>query len=383
MELDCDEKDRLPIKFGNPLFNEGYIEASHSIYFYAGRKTGPYFEIFISNTSNTKKGICRKVYTTTNQSFLEEQKNSPIIPFQIRLNCDKEDDGLSIITYPSGVWWVYDYTKNWDDIQNNIYDFEGRIKIYYDGVINTYIVGIPRRYKEEDIDIVFQIHDYLRQCGKEYTTIIFTHKPKSFIRSETPTIINSEYINLCTIEKLDSIKLNKKWELLLADPNPTPVFSEEYSKKCEAIKNWVDGCCMLGHFWFFDRCSDTVIYTPYFSSKYGKIIYDKENLFNIITKSTTLHLIKNKYDAMMLIDGVRVFYDSGRHAIVLAVGSTHFKLDLLKIIDKIINFSINPINILITDTPTADIRSRVMEIDTSKIKHGFNDGSGMRKYEYI
>lgn len=361
--FDEDEEDRVPI------FDESYIYPNYPIY----------FEIFISNTRNTGKGIFRKVYTTTEPSFLERQKSSPIIPFQIRLNQNRKDDDSPILVYPGGVWMVYDYYKT-----NSVCDYESeRFKIYYDEVINAYVVKVPHTYQKKDIHIIFKLHDYFRQYGKEYTTIIFTYYPKNFIRSKNPTIItNLEDRSMAKKEKLNSVKLDKKWELILADPNPGPVFSEEYRKNCEAIRNWIGGNHLIGSFWFFDKCSDTVIHVPYFSSDDGSIIYDKEKLIDDIVESTTLYSIEPTYGDGVMIDRIQAYYDFERRAIVLTVNCPTIKQELLKIIGNIIKFSVNPINILIIDNLSMGVYcKKSMEIDISKIKHGFNDGSDMRKYK--
>lgn len=354
-----------------PIFNENYTDPNYYTY----------FEIYISNTRNTGKGIFRNVITTTDQSFLERQKSSPIIPFQIRLNRNRKDDDSPIMVYPDGVWMVYDYYKT-----KGVCDYEygmGRSIIYYDEVINAYVVKVPRTYQKKDRHIIFKLHDYLRQCGKEYTTIIFTYYPKNFIRSENPTIItNLEDRSMAKKEKLNSVKLDKKWELILADPNPGPVFSEEYRKNCEAIRNWIGGNHLIGSFWFFDKCSDTVIHVPYFSSDDGSIIYDKEKLIDDIVESTTLYSIEPTYGDGVMIDRIRAYYDFERRAIVLTVNCPTIKQELLKIIGNIIKFSVNPINILIIDNLSIDVYcKKSMGIDISKIKRGFNDGSDMRKYK--
>lgn len=381
------------MKKGKIDFDEDFVEEAHTPIFDEGcinpsilkdhlngngvHQRGPYFEIFITNT-RAEKGIFKKVFTTRNRSFLKEQKRSPIIPFQIRSNYDKEDIDSPIVVYPYGEWLVYNY-------EDNVCDYDSQFKIYYDEVINTYIVKVPHRYKAEDTHLIFKLHDYLRRYGKEYTTIIFTYYPKNFIRSKNPTIItNLEDINMAKKEKLDPIKLDKKWELILADPNPGPVFSEEYRKNCEAIRDWIGGNHLIGSFWFFDKCSDTVIHVPYFSSDDGSIIYDKEKLIEDITDSTTLYSIKPIYGDGVMIDRIRAYYDSERRAIVLTVGCPSLKWELIKIISNIIEFSVNPINILIMDNLTIDTCSKnMMEIDISKIKRGFNDGSNMIKYKFL
>lgn len=368
LELDGwkgDEIDRTPI------FGEGYMYPNYP----------KYFEIFISNTRNTGKGIFREVYTATDQSFLERQNSSPIIPFQIRLNRNRKDNDSPIIFYPGGMWMVYDYYNT-----NGICDYEyamGRFIIYYDEVINAYVVKVSRTCQKKDTHKIFKLHDYLRRYGKEYTTIIFTYYPKNFIRSENPTIItNLEDGNMRKKEKLNSAKLDKKWKLILTDPNPGPVFSEEYRKNCETIRNWIGGNHLIGSFWFFDKCSDTVIHVPYFSSDDGSIIYDKEKLIDDIVKSTTLYSIEPTYGDGVMIDRIRAYYDFERRAIVLTVNCPTIKQELLKIIGNIIKFSVNPINILIIDNLSIDVYcKKSMEIDISKIKRGFNDGSDMRKYK--
>lgn len=368
LELDGWKEDDIGCE---PLFDENYTNPNYPMY----------FEIFISNTRNTGKGIFTKVYTTTEQSFLERQKSSPIIPFQIRHNRNRDYDDSPIIIYPGGMWTVYDYYNT-----NGVCDYEyevGRFVIYYDEVINAYVVKVPHTYQAKYTHRIFELHDYLRQYGKEYTTIIFTYYPKNFIRSENPTIItNLEDRSMAKKEKLNLVKLDKKWELILADPNPGPVFSEEYRKNCEAIRNWVGGSHLIGSFWFFDKCSDMVIHVPYFSSDDGSIIYDKEKLIDDITDSTTLYSIEPTYGDGVMIDRIQAYYDFERRAIVLTVNCPTIKQELLKIIGNIIKFSVNPINILIIDNLSIDVYcKKSMEIDISKIKHGFNDGSDMRKYK--
>lgn len=368
LELDGWKEDDIGCE---PLFDERRMRPD-----YPG-----YFEIFISNTRNTGKGIFTRVYITTDRSFLERQNSSPIIPFQIRHNRNRDYDDSPVIIYPGGMWTVYDYYKT-----KGVCDYEyemGRFIIYYDEVINAYVVKVPYAYQAKYTHRIFELHDYLRQYGKEYTTIIFTYYPKNFIRSENPTIItNLEDRSMAKKEKLNSVKLDKKWELILADPNPGPVFSEEYRKNCEAIRNWIGGNHLIGSFWFFDKCSDTVIHVPYFSSDDGSIIYDKEKLIDDIVESTTLYSIEPTYGDGVMIDRIRAYYDFERRAIILTVNCPTIKQELLKIIGNIIKFSVNPINILIIDNLSIDVYcKKSMEIDISKIKHGFNDGSDMRKYK--